>query len=339
MCSVPGDVDMIDTNRVIEKRIKGSALYRDLQHVLGKMCESLGTMAESAGGRMKTDLSAMLLSGGKRLRPILAYVCYRLGGSREKDILPLMCMLELMHTASLIHDDVVDAADVRRGRSTINSDRGDFAAVQSGDFLLAKAMELLHTYKGMGINEMLADVSYNMTIGELRQQEVRYKYGIQSVAAYYDLICKKTALLLAASCWCGAIAGGMRAEDAQCLFNYGEKLGIAFQLRDDMIDYSDESGKIPGQDLKNGVFTLPALILLERGAPSAVGELLMKQDKTKEEVQSLMEYVKNSGALEQVESALWEKSREAVDELNGFAYGPEKKALSDLVISLAENRA
>jgi len=330
---------MIETNRIIEKRIKGSALYRDLQLVLQRLTDSLCAMAECAESTMGSDLSVMLTSGGKRLRPVLANMCYRMGGGQKRDILPLMCMLELMHTASLVHDDVVDGAEMRRDKQTINNKRGDFTAVQSGDFLLAKAMELLHTYKGTGINEMLADVSYSMTMGELKQQSVRYDFEAQSVETYYDLIKKKTALLLAASCWCGAVAGGMDTEDARYLYNYGEKLGIAFQLRDDLIDYSDETGKHPGQDVRNGTFTLPVLALKERGIPASVKELLMRREKSESEVQSLIDYVKDSDALCMAERAVASVSREAVLELERFPDGKEKKALCDLVVSLAERQS
>ena len=330
---------MFETDRIIEKKIKGSALYRDLQLALKQLSDSLSVMAESAGSTMNADLSAMLTSGGKRLRPILAFTCYRMGGSRKRDILPLMCMLELMHNTSLIHDDVVDGAEIRREKQTINYRKGNFAAVQSGDFLLAKAMELLHTYKGTGINEMLADVSYNMTMGELKQQSMRYKLEEQSVESYFDMIRKKTALLLAASCWCGATAGGMDAGEAQYLFNYGEKLGIAFQMRDDLIDYSDKTGKLPGQDIKNGIFTLPVLTLTERGVPDNVKDLLVSREKSESEVQSLIRYVMDSDALRQTEQVVGEKSREAVLELEKLPNSPEKKALSELVISLAERQS
>jgi len=330
---------MIDTNKIIEKKIIGSVLYRDMQHTLEKMNESLGAMAASAGDRMSSDLSAMLLSGGKRLRPILAYVCYRIGGKRDIDITPLMCMLELMHTASLIHDDVVDGAGMRRGKHTINHQRGNFTAVQSGDFLLAKAMELLHTYKGTGINEMLADVSYNMTIGELEQQSMRYMLEQQSVESYFDLIKKKTALLLAASCWCGAIAGGMDAHEALSLFNYGEKLGLAFQLRDDLIDYSDKSGKLPGQDIRNGTYTLPILLLAERGMLLSHKESLVKREKSESEVESLLEYVKRSEELTMAEQLVYSISMEAVAELGRFPDSLEKKGLSELALSLAERNS
>ena len=326
---------MIETNRIIEKRIRSSAVYSDLQIILQQLSDSLKAMAECAGSLMSADLSLMLTSGGKRLRPMLAYMCYRMGGSHGRDIMPLMCMLELMHTASLIHDDVVDGAGIRRGKTTINNQRGNFTAVQSGDFLLAKAMELLKTYKGTGINEMLADVSYNMTIGELTQQDTRYRLEKQSTETYFGLIRKKTALLLAASCWCGAVASGMNPEDAQYLYNYGEKLGIAFQLRDDLIDYSDKSGKLPGQDLRNGTFTLPVLTLTESGVPDSIKELLTKREKTESEVQTLIKYVKDSDALLIAEQTVASISREAILELEEFPNSQEKKALSELVLSLA----
>ena len=330
---------MIDSNRIIEKKIMGSVLYREMQNVLQQMNESLCEMAACAGDRMSGDLSSVLLSGGKRLRPILAYVCYRIGGNRSADIVPLMCMLELMHTASLIHDDVVDGAEMRRGKPTLNNQRGDFAAVQSGDFLLAKAMELLHIYKGSGINEMLADVSYNMTLGELAQQSMRYRLELQSIEAYFDLIKKKTALLLAASCWCGAVAGGMGTREALYLFNYGEKLGLAFQMRDDLIDYSDKSGKLPGQDLRNGTFTLPILRLAETGIPASYMELLVKREKSNSEVETLLEYVKGSDAISITEQAVASISHDAVRELDGFPNSQEKKGLCDLVLSLAERQS
>ena len=330
---------MVETNRIIEKRITSKVLYRDMQIALGSMCDQLQEMALSADSRMSVDLSEVLCSGGKRLRPILAFMCYRMGGSKETEILPAMCMLELMHTASLIHDDVVDSADMRRGKPTINFKRGGYAAVQSGDFLLAKAMELLHVYKGTGINELLADVSYNMTLGELVQQAMRYRPDLQSVGAYYDMMNKKTALLFAASCWCGATAGGMNDVDAQSLFDYGEKLGMAFQLRDDLIDYSLHSGKFPGQDIRNGIFTLPLLTVLGCGeAPPQVLELLVKRDKTTDEVSSLIEYVKGSGALEQTEAVVAAMSSEAVSELDKFPDCPEKKGLCDLASSLAKRQ-
>ena len=120
-----------------------------------------------------------------------------------------MCMLELMHTASLIHDDVVDDAPLRRGVETIHQTSGRHAAVQSGDFLLARAMEYLHLYRGTGINEALADISLQMCLGEFQQMEHLFHIKAQTQEIYFEQIRRKTAYLLATSCYTGAIAGGL----------------------------------------------------------------------------------------------------------------------------------
>ena len=329
-----------EVNRAIENRLRNNVLYIDIQEALEQMCAELHLMTSSLENQMGEDLSDLILSGGKRLRPILAFVSYRLAATQtRKDIIPLMCMLELMHTASLIHDDVVDGADMRRDKPTINKLRGSLEAVQSGDFLLSKAMKLLHIYKGTGINEMLADVSYQMTMGELSQQAMRYKFDLQSANAYYDLINKKTAQLLAASCWCGMVAGGAEKDKAQALYRYGEKLGLAFQLRDDLLDYSVKSGKTLGQDIRNGTFTLPILTLLESGVPHHMYGLLKKKDKTETEVQRVIDYVKETDAIAQVEQKVRQYSAAAEHELRIFGAGLEKKALSELAVSLGERKA
>ncbi|MCL2391352.1 MAG: polyprenyl synthetase family protein [Oscillospiraceae bacterium] len=322
-------------NAIIENRIRSSVLYNDIQTALEQMCERLEIMAKSAEAHMGSDLSELLNSGGKRLRPILAFVCSRFG-EKQMDIVPLMCMLELMHTASLIHDDVVDGAVKRREMPTINKKRGDFAAVQSGDYLLAKAMELLHIYKDTGINEMLAEVSYQMTVGELSQQAVRYEFNKQSATQYYELINKKSALLIAASCGCGAIAGGVQSAQVGALYRYGQQLGMAFQLRDDLLDFSEQTGKAPGQDLKNGIFTLPILMLLESGVPEPVHRLLMKREKSDNELLSLIEYVKGAQALSNVEDKIKEHVAVAQKEIDIMQSGNEKKALKELAESLSD---
>jgi len=325
-------------NRLIEDRMKGNPLYDELRAALERMREELAVMAKCAKAPMDADLAGILVGGGKRLRSTMAFLCYRMGGKRDMDIIPLMCMLELMHTASLIHDDVVDGADTRRDIPTINSTKGNMAAVQSGDFLLAKAMELLHIYRGTGINEELAEVSYQMTMGEFRQQAMRYAFDTQSKASYFELINKKTAALLAASCYCGAVAGGMKHSSAAALRRFGKEFGTAFQLRNDLLDYSDEAGKAPGQDIQNGIFTLPVLELLEGGVPDEVRGLLQKREKTEDEVLRLTEYVKSTGAPARAGQTVSAQSRAAARELRELPSCPERKALEQLAMSVANAR-
>lgn len=229
----------------------------DMEKTLLEMCEEAGPLRQG--------LERVTLSGGKRLRPMLACCAWSMTG-REREILPLMCMLETMHTASLIHDDVVDGAKMRRGVATINTEKGDDAAVRSGDYLLSKAMELLKVYRGTGINEALSRVSQEMCLGELDQRAGRFKPGETTREDYFLRIRRKTAYLMRESCRCGALAGGADEKTLECLADYGEMLGIAFQIRDDLGDIMDlDGGKTPLMDLRCGIATLPLIIAEELG--------------------------------------------------------------------------
>jgi len=226
--------------------------------------KQLRDVCTSRNSKMTEDLLRVLLSGGKRLRPALAQAAFGLGNTPAYPILPLMVMIELMHSASLIHDDVVDNGQKRRGTATINVTSGNYAAVQSADFILGRAMELLKIYRGSGIDERLAAVSEQMCIGELEQ--MKYLHKDISEEIYFTLIEKKTALFIEAAAACGAIAGGCPDEVIKSLEQYGYHIGIAFQIKDDILDFTgrEEFGKEIGQDAKKGLKTLPAIIGLEK---------------------------------------------------------------------------
>ena len=222
--------------------------------------KQLEKVCESNNPAMTKDLLRVLLSGGKRLRPALAQAAFGLGDDPRYPILPLMVMIELMHSASLIHDDVVDKAAKRRGIATINVTSGNLAAVQAADYILGRAMELLKIYRGSGIDERLAAVSEQMCIGELEQMKLLHRDI--SEETYYMLIEKKTALFIEAAAACGAIAGGCDEERIRKLEQYGYHIGIAFQIKDDILDFTGKEafGKEIGQDAKKGLKTLPAII-------------------------------------------------------------------------------
>lgn len=335
-------MNALEINKLIKTRLIHDSLYDDIQSVLDGLNKELLRLSSEAQETMRSEITRVVSVGGKRLRPILAFLCYRMGKGNTLDILPLMCMLELMHTTSLIHDDVVDNASLRRGQPTINSTNGISRAVQSGDFLLAKTMEYLHIYRGTGINEALTNVSVEMCLGELQQQRTRFDVRSQTKELYFVQVYRKTASLLAASCFTGALAGGMAESEAKKLREYGEKLGIAFQLRDDLLDYSDTSsfGKTVGQDLRSGIFTLPVIELLDRrGIPDSVRIQLEKHNKNEHEMRQLINFVKESGVLQLTEAVVREKSFEAIDALRDFPKCSERDALVELAERLAGRQA
>lgn len=324
-----------EIRKIVLKKAHGYTFNPYNCHELKCMENMLLSMCDASPAMLK-DIFRVVSAGGKRLRPILALLCSKLDQSNDKNIVPLMYMLELMHTASLIHDDVVDNAKLRRGCPTINNTSGVSAAVQSGDYLLAKAMESLSVYRGSGINEELADVSAQMCLGELEQLRIRFKTHEQNRELYFLQIRRKTASLIAASCYTGALAAGMNASKACALKKYGELLGLAFQLRDDLMDFYDMgvTGKAPGQDLKNGIYTLPVLYLLEQGVPNNIRHLLEYKEKNKQQIQNLVDFIKRTNALNEAEKHIRLIVNEAVVALSGFPDSQEKTALTDLAVSI-----
>ncbi len=312
-------------------------LHRALSAALEELEAQLGTLTASQNPAVAENTDRIVASGGKRLRPALAWLSWRCAGREAHEILPLMAMLELMHTASLVHDDVVDRAEARRGVPTIHTVLGETGAVHCGDFLLARAMELLHLYRGTGINEALSEVSVEMCLGELAQLKAGQSRSAGSEADYFLQIRRKTAYLLSASCLTGALAGGMTAEEAAPLRSYGLELGVAFQLKDDLLDLTAPAGlgKPQGQDLQKGIFTLPVRYAAAGSSDPALHALLAEPEKTGGDVARLIALIAETGALDRTQQVLEDHSRRAVEALSPLPESPEKQALTELALTLA----
>ncbi len=314
----------------VKKQLNNNDLYNRMQTAIREMEAQLGTLCRSDQTKMAENLERIVMAGGKRLRPSLAWICHEMGESgKKKEIIPLMCMLELMHTASLIHDDVVDHAPIRRGVVTIHETTNRILAVQSGDFLLARAMEYLHIYRGTGINEALADISTQMCLGEFQQMESLFDTKKQNQRTYYQQIRRKTAYLIAMSCYCGALAGGLDAKQCEALRDYGEQLGIAFQLKDDILDFSgtDLFGKSAGQDIRRGIFTLPVLYAFHTNPDEEMERLAAKRNKTQKDMDTLMNYVSQSKGIEHTEFQIRVCSYRAINALRILPECRQKDAL------------
>lgn len=327
------------------KKIKENPALENLCGELDRLEKWLVQACESESLTLTQNVKRVILSGGKRIRPSLAYLSHGMAaGVRTEgkilEILPLMCMLELMHTASLIHDDVIDNADERRGVITIHKMIGRHSAIKCGDFLLAKAMEFIPVYHGTGINEVLADISTQMCLGEVQQMQTAFSIEKQTYENYLLQIRRKTAYLLAASCYTGGLAGGLLPEEAEPLRQYGENIGIAFQFKDDLLDFagSGQLGKPLGQDLRRGIFTLPVMRAFENTIDEQMLCLACQEEKTDEEVASLIGFVKESGGIASTEKEIERYSQMAVKNLEGFSDSPQKRALKDLAQGLAERR-
>jgi len=206
-------------------------------------------------------------SGGKRVRPALLVLSNYAAGGRaaEEATIRLAAVMEMLHTATLVHDDIIDNADIRRGRTTINARFGNHTAVLMGDWLYMSAFETSLRERSLEILDILTRLTRKMTEGELIQLTTIGDVSITE-DAYYDILRRKTAYLFSACCEIGSIAGGADPKYREALRDYGMNLGVAFQLADDLLDLTaemDDLGKASGVDLTEGKMTLPLILLLK----------------------------------------------------------------------------
>jgi len=201
-------------------------------------------------------------AGGKRIRPALVLLSARCGSYALDRLIPAAMAVELTHAATLVHDDVIDRSSTRRGRPTVAASMGDEQAIVIGDFYFAKAYENAARTQVTEVVDILARTVMSICAGEVRQQSIRFRYGTD-VDEYMQRIEAKTAMLLAACCDIGALLGGLETDERTALRAYGRELGLAFQIADDVLDYTGaegEVGKPIGHDIVEGFATLPLML-------------------------------------------------------------------------------
>lgn len=248
------------------------------------------------------EACAPLLNGGKRLRPMLFLLCTRakIFSSNEKTM-PLATALELIHTASLVHDDILDGAKKRRGVETVNAKYGAQISVLVGDYLFAKAFQLVaeNNYSDK-VAAVLSKLVKNLCIGEIMQD--RSLYVVPTLSEYYTRINLKTAVFLASCCRLGGIISELDDREIDGLAFYGGNLGLAFQIVDDILDFfGDEkvTGKIVGGDLKSGVMTLPVIRALNVSRDADIlREIVTSREVTKSDIDKAIEIIKSTDAIE-----------------------------------------
>jgi octaprenyl-diphosphate synthase len=261
-------------------------------------------------------------SGGKRVRPALTILAnYAVGGDGSRyNSIRMATVMEFLHTATLVHDDIIDKADTRRKRPTVNALYGNETAVLMGDWLYMSAFETSLAERSLPVLDILTSVTRKMTEGEILQLTLLGQADI-SEAQYFDVLKRKTAYLFSASCEIGSILGGASEQQQTALRDYGLYLGTAFQLIDDLLDFtsSEEAlGKAAGADLLGGKVTLP-LIYLRDTEPKAreMVETVLREGKySSVKPQDLLDAIVRSGALEQARSRANEYAESACTALD-----------------------
>ncbi|MEM9386130.1 MAG: octaprenyl diphosphate synthase [Pseudomonadota bacterium] len=272
-------------------------------------------------------------SGGKRLRPMIVVLAARALAYEGDAHVKSAAIIEFIHTATLLHDDVVDESNLRRGRQTANSVYGNAASVLTGDFLYSRAFQMMVQIGDMQVMEVLADATNVIAEGEV-QQLVNCHDPDTTEARYLEVIRHKTAKLFEAGAQLAAILGGQPAEIAGQLAVYGMRLGTAFQLRDDALDYdasAEEIGKNIGDDLAEGKPTMPLIHAIRVGTPEQVS-LVRRAIETggRDEIEAVIAAVRNSGALDYTHQRAREEADAALAALAPLPDSVYKDALASL---------
>lgn len=281
----------------------------------------------------------MLAAGGKRLRPRLALLAAEAGGADARAHLPLAAYMELIHVGTLIHDDVVDRADTRRGVSATAVDYGNRVSVLAGDYLFAWIFKNVTAGYGPPIPNILSATLADITDGEVLQLRATGNLDL-SLATYVDIVVKKTASLFSASGECGALVSGASPVRVKALREYGRSFGIAFQMLDDLLDVTateSEIGKPVGNDLRERKVTIPLIFALENGSPEfqrAVARFYEAEASPEAHaaIPGLLEGIRQSGGLAKTRDAVAgyvERAKTALAPLGTAAARGELVALAD----------
>lgn len=265
-----------------------AGLFRMIKADLAVLEEALRAAAASPVPLIQEVGLHLVQSGGKRLRPALLLLAARAGEGFDRDrIMPLAVAVELIHMASLVHDDVIDSADTRRGALTANAKWGNQVAILSGDYLFAQAFSLVAgRHYGDTIGSRLAELVRELSSGEILQDTMLYK-AEHSLEEYYQQIEKKTANFLALCCEMGAIVGGAPEAVGKALYLYGHSIGMAFQITDDLLDITGDAAKIgkpAGNDIRQGVVTLPVIRALTTSPDGAELAAIVRERQMTEDM-------------------------------------------------------
>ncbi len=299
---------------------------RAIEEEIARALDSPVALIQEMGGYIAT-------AGGKRLRPILLLLAARLAGYRGPRSTRLGCAVELLHTATLIHDDVVDQASLRRGRPSANAQWGNDASILVGDHLYSKSFSILVRDNDRSVMETLARATVSMTEAEVFQLELK-RNGKATEGNYLWIITQKTASFISACCRIGALLGQVDAERVEALTRYGLDIGVAFQISDDALDFvADQArlGKAVGADLREGKRTLPLIAALERADPQdreRIQSFLARRELNAGEVEEIRRLVLKHEGIEYALGRARSYAQAAKEDLAPFPPSEARETLS-----------
>ncbi|GER66025.1 heptaprenyl diphosphate synthase component 2 [Weizmannia acidilactici] len=311
--------------------MKVQMLYSFLKKDIDLIEKELENAVASNSTLIKQASVNLLKAGGKRIRPVFVLLGAKFGNYEIERVKNVAVALELIHMASLVHDDVIDDSKLRRGKPTVQAEWDNRIAMYTGDYILASALEYITKVDDLSAHQILADTLVEVCVGEIEQIKDKYRFN-QNLRCYLRRIKRKTALLIAVSCQLGAIAAGASDKIHRQLFRFGYNVGMSYQIIDDILDFTGtekQLGKPAGEDLRQGNVTLPVLFAMEDPAIKKRLENV-HEHMPKSELAATIDMIKQSGAIEKS----YEVSRcylvKALDSLHGLPDSRFKKTLEDL---------
>ena len=334
------------TGGVARARVPATSALRDIQEpVAGRLDDVVVEMRRVVTHELPLieQVSGYLLQmRGKMFRPTLALLSSETTGASQPRAVTLAAVLELMHLASLVHDDSVDHSALRRGLPTVNSLFSHQVSVIMGDFLYSRALEALVALGDLDLLRVLTSVSTQLTVGEMRQLAAVDALAFTE-SDYEALIHAKTATLLSAACETGAMCGAIQHREA--LRQYGERLGMAFQVADDILDYTStaaETGKPSGLDLREHKVTLPLIAALPRLSASgraSVEALFEAESPSDEQIDEVIALTAEAGGIDAARQRGEQFAHQAEEALDGLPDTPARNALADAILYVMDRRS
>ncbi len=309
-------------------------IQRTIKPELEMLNERINASLSSSNELMTQIIKGYLQSKGKLIRPILVILTAKLFGVVNDKVIASAAAVEMLHNASLIHDDVVDDSQLRRSLPTINDMWGNHIAVLVGDFFVSSSLQQANSTGDIRVIEVLAELGKLLSLGEL-DQIYNARYHTLDEKAYFEIISRKTASLFVSCVKMGAYATGVDDERLNSMCRFAELLGLCFQIKDDIFDYykDEKVGKPTGNDLREGKITLPLLYALSRedlAEQKVMKELSHKEVLETSEIDALIEYAKVAGGIDYAYATMARLREEAMDILSQFPNNETSQAFASI---------
>lgn len=308
-------------------------LFNQVNNELAIVEERLSSSIHTELELLDQASTHLVKAGGKRLRPAFALLSAKLFKESLEEVIPLAVALELIHMATLVHDDVIDNSNLRRGIETVKSGWGNRVSIYAGNYVFARSLSLAALYKRSDIIEVLADASMRICEGEIRQMFSCYDVN-QGLKDYMRRIERKTALLISVSCQLGGMVINAGADEIRALKRYGYYLGMAFQVTDDILDFvatEEVLGKPVGSDVRQGVITLPALYAMKYDPRGEELKILLSSPETCiSRAADIIDIVTESDGIDYAYQVSLKFTELARRQLRTLPDSPVKQAMDDI---------